>query len=317
MKTIDQKQQDLIESLVDSGITHLPYGILEKDVHVTDVLHALSQLKLEHVQLVFCGGTSLSKAHGLIERMSEDIDLKIVLEQDHGLSGNALKTHLSHLKNTVIEKMKSMGFEFVESENKARNSNRYFASGWFFETKYATHSSLRSHLSLEFTVRTPCYPVTQMPIGYLIERLAGIQGKSVQMPCIAVEETLGEKILSFLRRHAENRAGVREEWDPTLVRHIYDAFCIVRADPSIVDRATEHFVRLVTFDVEEFPKHADFASNPKACMIATLTALEADAQTRHEYEKKLQPLIYGSTRPSFDEAFSVFKATALHLLTTL
>jgi len=31
------------------------------------------------IQLVFAGGTCLSKAHGLINRMSEDIDIKVLL----------------------------------------------------------------------------------------------------------------------------------------------------------------------------------------------------------------------------------------------
>lgn len=34
----------------------------------------MSAIAHEHVRLVFCGGTSLSKAHSIIERMSEDVD---------------------------------------------------------------------------------------------------------------------------------------------------------------------------------------------------------------------------------------------------
>jgi len=42
-------------------------------------LKTIFELQFESVSLVFCGGTSLSKSHGLIERMSEDADLKVVL----------------------------------------------------------------------------------------------------------------------------------------------------------------------------------------------------------------------------------------------
>jgi predicted nucleotidyltransferase component of viral defense system len=317
MKTIAQDQRDLIDSLVAEGITALPDVILEKDVHVTDVLHAISKIEHKDVELVFCGGTSLSKAHGLIERMSEDIDLKVAVRDGHGLSGSALKAHLSALKAAVIDELKSMGFEFIEAESKARNSNRYFASGWLYQSMYQGHGSLRPHLSLEFTVRTPRFATTKMPISYLIDRLAQRESQTVHMSCIAVEETLAEKVLSFLRRHAEHRAGVRNDWDEALVRHIYDTYCIVRSDASIADRAAEHFRELVVFDVEEFPKHAEFATDPKKCMEQALIVAETETQTRREYEVRLQPLIYGSSRPSFGEAFAIFKATALTLLASL
>ena len=52
-------------------------------------------LEFDCVKLLFCGGTSLSKAHGLIERMSEDADLKMVLtEAGQKLSRTKLRRYL-------------------------------------------------------------------------------------------------------------------------------------------------------------------------------------------------------------------------------
>lgn len=63
MKTISSEQKDLIDALVAEGLAgNLSAAVLEKDVHVTDALHALSELQHPHVRFVFCGGTSLSKA---------------------------------------------------------------------------------------------------------------------------------------------------------------------------------------------------------------------------------------------------------------
>jgi len=50
-------------------------GIVEKDFWVCIVLKLLFERSRFGPSLVFKGGTSLSKAHGLIERFSEDIDL--------------------------------------------------------------------------------------------------------------------------------------------------------------------------------------------------------------------------------------------------
>lgn len=52
----------------------LPAHLLEKDVWVVWALQTLFSSELgEH--LVFKGGTSLSKAYGVIQRFSEDVDL--------------------------------------------------------------------------------------------------------------------------------------------------------------------------------------------------------------------------------------------------
>ena len=53
--------------------------IVEKDFWVCLVLKLLFLKSQFRKSLVFKGGTSLSKVHGLIERFSEDIDLVLVL----------------------------------------------------------------------------------------------------------------------------------------------------------------------------------------------------------------------------------------------
>jgi hypothetical protein len=63
---------DLVQIIV--GETGMGRSIIEKDYWVTHVLWALSVSGLD---VWFKGGTSLSKGFGLIERFSEDLDLKI------------------------------------------------------------------------------------------------------------------------------------------------------------------------------------------------------------------------------------------------
>lgn len=57
----------------------LAIGLVEKDYWVTHTLWSLQQLGLE---IWFKGGTSLSKGHGLLQRFSEDLDLKIAAGAD-------------------------------------------------------------------------------------------------------------------------------------------------------------------------------------------------------------------------------------------
>lgn len=75
MSRVDESAQefaDLVEIVADER--GLRRSIVEKDYWVTHTLWALSVAGFE---VWFKGGTSLSKGFGLIERFSEDLDLKI------------------------------------------------------------------------------------------------------------------------------------------------------------------------------------------------------------------------------------------------
>lgn len=240
-----------------------------------------------------------------------------MLSPEHGLSDNALRKHLSNLKKKVAETLTALGFQEIPEATSARNGNRYFASSWNYATVYGPHQSLRTHLSVEFTVRTPAFDTSEHQLRYLIDQLADRTGEPFAMQCVAVEETLAEKVISFLRRFAEHRAKVRENWDEALVRHIYDIWRIVSVDPGAVDRAATYFRDLVEFDRAEFQLHDAFVNDPVACMKAALSNIEHDAQTITEYADKLIPLIYGKDKPTFNEAFGAFITVADKLLGTL
>ena len=58
-------------------------SIVEKDYYVVELLRLLQPLKFERHDLVFAGGTSLAKANIQLNRMSEDVDIKIVPKPDN------------------------------------------------------------------------------------------------------------------------------------------------------------------------------------------------------------------------------------------
>jgi len=71
---------------------------IEKDYWVTFVLYNLYKSSLSK-EIVFKGGTALSKCYGLIERFSEDID--IILIKSEGQSDNQLKKKLKEITTEV------------------------------------------------------------------------------------------------------------------------------------------------------------------------------------------------------------------------
>lgn len=72
---------------------------IEKDYWITMVLKQLSESKHAD-KVVFKGGTSLTKAHKLIQRFSEDVDIAVSGVSE--LSGNQIKTLIRNLERPYL-----------------------------------------------------------------------------------------------------------------------------------------------------------------------------------------------------------------------
>ncbi len=85
------------------------FDVVEKDIWVCYVLGKLFSLKELQGKLVFKGGTCLSKAYGLIERFSEDVDLTI--------SRNSLEVPKNLTKaRTIRSRTREAAEDFVKDE---------------------------------------------------------------------------------------------------------------------------------------------------------------------------------------------------------
>lgn len=111
MKTITTREHDLITSVIGEGLTALAEAVIEKDLLITEVLRTVVATDSAGIQVVFCGGTCLSKAHGLIQRMSEDIDFKLVVPRDLSRSARS-RLLLSQFKKRLAEVLESAGFAY-------------------------------------------------------------------------------------------------------------------------------------------------------------------------------------------------------------
>lgn len=319
MRRLSQDRLDLIEALVaETDTGGITAALLEKDEHLTEALRAVFSLQFEHATLVFCGGTSLSKAHALIERMSEDADIKVVLaDSTAGWSKNKLRSYLGNeVRRRILEALALTGLVEDEAQRRSLNDNRYVHSQWVYERAYEGVTALRPNLQIELVVRRPVLPTISKNIGSLTDRLAQRPGDACVIPVIAVAETLAEKVLSFLRRFALHRAGkMQQAWDTALVRHVYDVHCIVSRTSGAVDEGVGAFRDLVRGDIDEFGyQHPAFAANPKAVLDHALEAVGADAQTRKEYDEVLLPLVYGRDKHPFDAAWASFERVAWRML---
>ena len=89
---------------------HIPTNIIEKDYFITLVLKELS-LRLKN--MVFKGGTSLTKCYQILERFTEDIDISCTSD-----SSTLNDTHKKKLKTTMIETLNSLKLKMSQKHSK-------------------------------------------------------------------------------------------------------------------------------------------------------------------------------------------------------
>ena len=111
----EQDKRDVFDAA--AGRLDTPATYIEKDFWVCLVLEALyNELPVSHPRLLFKGGTSLSKAFGLIRRFSEDIDL-VVYRDSLGFEGACDPTVAGKLsnkeRNVLFEKLRAACSSYV------------------------------------------------------------------------------------------------------------------------------------------------------------------------------------------------------------
>lgn len=346
MRKIPEELRSDIEDAATAGMLgNLPAVVAEKDQHITDALRALAQIEVTctahkrdrrkgdpapasidvFTRLVFAGGTCLSKAHGLIERMSEDIDIKVVLEpppEGYSLAGKGNRARLKDLQEEIERRFTEMGFQHVVHDNEEnpvmRDSRRYYC----LLVSYGAHfqdvsGALRPQLKLELIHRPPMLDAEMREMGYMLDQFVPrLAPERFSMTCITVAETLAEKVLSLLRRCAWNWDGYqRGEFDTALVRHIYDVWRIADSQPEAIEPACDIFAALVDKDGEEFRgQHPEFDSAPYEVLRRSLAAAAVHVGLRDNFEQRLKPLLYTADKPDFETCYVAFAAVAERML---
>jgi hypothetical protein len=160
MKTITTQEHDWIEDAIGEGLTSLAEAILEKDLLLTQALRLIAQTDSDGIQLVFCGGTCLSKAHRLIQRMSEDVDFKLVVPE--GLSRTARSKRLSQFKKRLAQVLSDAGFLVPPEQIVARDENSYVALNLHYASRFSPWPNACSAQGNN----PPCQPKTRPRGGF-------------------------------------------------------------------------------------------------------------------------------------------------------
>lgn len=278
-------------------------SLVEKDFHVVQALSLLADHNSPYFELVFAGGTCLSKIFASLQRMSEDVDLKILLsDSGRQLSRSVLRKELSALKYEVRGLFDGGGFTI--SRESARNENHFIEFELAYTAIFDVIDALRPNIKIEMTLCDYKCRREEQAIASLIAQVIGDPPEIGAFACIDVVHTSAEKLVSLLRRIAASLRGINEWADEALIRHVYDLH-IINSEAVL----GSDFVRLVhqtvAGDAEQFGnKHKEFLDDAKGELSAALNALNSQGKYREQYAKFLGPLVYAQSKPDFDQGLA-------------
>ncbi len=285
--------------------------LVEKDYWIMHCLHGLQQMGMS---FELKGGTSLSKGFKIINRFSEDIDIRIDPPEELKVS-----TGRNHDKPVQIESRKQFYDWLVETIKidgiieVARDANfddlKYRSGGIRLNYKEVngTKSDLKQGVLLEvgFDDVTPNIPqdISSWAYDYAAHKVPILDNRAIGVLCYNPGHTLVEKLQTIstkFRRQQESG-----EFPVNFMRHYYDVYCLLEV-PSVrtfigSDEYKAHKVRRFRSENPDITKNEAFSINT--------------SQTRSDYERayEITKSLYYRDRPAFSEILDRIKGYA-HLL---
>ncbi len=233
---------------------------IEKDFWVCWTLDALfNRLPAGGPRLLFKGGTSLSKAFGLISRFSEDIDVTVFRDDlGEGASVELLETMSGRRRKEKLEAIRDACQAYIAGplltqlasllttslaqagiasdgariEVDAADDGRQTLLLWYPSVTAATDGYVRPAVKIESGAKSaldPHHPVTVRP--YVSAEVDGIDLSVANVTTVDAERTFWDKvvILHGLRRWFETR-GEPRGGGQRVSRHYYDLHRLLSED---------------------------------------------------------------------------------------
>ncbi len=201
-----------------SNYFNIDISIVEKDYYVTIML---KQLVNSIPNIIFRGGTSLSKCYHLVERFSEDIDLNI--ETSKHPTDRERKLLSNSIKNVIHE----LNFKLLnDTDIKSRKDfNRYIID---YDSLFY-NKNLKSNLIIETSLFIKSFPCSICEVSSYIYEYMSLNGyKEIIDKCgllpfkikvQSLERTFIDKLFAVADYYLSNEKSEHS-------RHLYDLFKI-------------------------------------------------------------------------------------------
>lgn len=286
--------EEAFESLIRIVSDHysIDPAFVEKDYYVTLLL---KELTARVPNLLFKGGTSLSKCYKAIDRFSEDIDL--TLEDMHRTQGQK-----KQMKEELVEACKTLGLHLTNiDEIQSRKNYNCYKIGYPISH---TASSVKPVLLVETTYITTAYPSEMRPATSIIYDYLKEVGNEVaiekyglqpfEIRVQTLERTLIDKVFALCDYFYEGRIERNS-------RHIYDLSRLV--ERVSLDEKMKALVREVRADRKQ---HAlCHSAQDGVCVSHILVDIVETGIYKEDYETITKIMLFQSF--SYEEAIKVLE----------
>jgi hypothetical protein len=275
-------------------------ALVEKDYWIMHSLYGLQQLGLK---FELKGGTSLSKGHQVINRFSEDIDIRIEPPPELHVKIGRNHTKLRHVESRknfydwLAKTIRIDGIDKVERDT-AFDNKHYFSGGIRLSYKSVTEplEGVKTGVLLEagFDVVTPntAQDISSWAYDYAVAKSVEIiDNRAKGAACYNPGYTLVEKLQTISTKYRQWEE--KEEFPVNFMRHYYDVYCLLKRPEVQAFIGTEQYKahKARRFRQGDNPKitenQAFVLSNPK---------------TRKLFEEaySASKALYYGDKPSFD-----------------
>lgn len=274
-------------------------ALVEKDWHVVQALAAIHDATSDGLTLAFGGGTALGRAYGLLQRMSEDIDLRVVGENAPA------RPALKRLRRQVSERLQAKGFNVDPGKIRVQHSDTYVRYDIPYDPIVAGEGVLRPEIKIEIAAFPIRRPLVERAVSSFIAEAKKEQAEIPKLACVNLVEIAAEKFVALTRRSGAAFTGL-VELDPTLPRHVYD---LARLDGHFaIEDAAALALETMKADAatrgDEFPA---YQADPLAETVRAVAAMSSHEEFAERYARLLDEMVYGD-RPAFDKAMAVVQA---------
>lgn len=289
-------EQALLEEI--ALLKGMEAAFIEKDWFVTQAIRLIAGIEHGGFEVIFAGGTALSKAHKLLQRFSEDVDFRVLAP-----AAARQRKALSAFKHAVAAALRQGGFALADERIKAGDGNRFFALELDYESYFAQADALRPHIQIEMTASQIALPSVQRAVSSFVNELTRRAPEVERIGCLDPVESAADKLSALAWRIPDRRRGQADD-DPAIVRHLHD-LAILQA-PALAHAAFPALAAaLVAQDALRAKHDPAFAGLPVAEKFRQmLDVLENDPQYDKEYDRFVKGVSYAKAgeTPDFAQA---------------
>jgi hypothetical protein len=311
---------DFRDAIIAAGKYFEPKGIanqlIEKDYYVTEALRTIANWW--ESQVIFKGGTSLSKGWQLIDRFSEDIDLFLNKQAfTPALGANRVDKELVEIEIAVALHPGLILENHLGHRKRGASRNSYYD----YESRFPgaeTISLIAPQILLEMGTRSGNYPIQMIQLSsYLVDFLQAT-GEKLDTDD---ETTFPMLLLDFRRTAIEKLFAIHGRVEQYLqqgeplgkyTRHYYDLYCLFQRS-EVRDLVASDEYQELKLDCDRISRESfgDSYTPPPGMSFRNSLALfptaELESYLSLEYTTQCRPLCYGNF-PDWQEILGCFES---------